>query len=201
MFSSSPRSSRRKKTIFVTVGTTKFDLLIEGVTTPEALQWMNKNGYTHLIIQYGKGTKPRSSLDDAGLLTVETYDFKSSLGADMAAADLVLSHAGAGTVMEALRLGKRLVVVINTALMDNHQTELAHAMAKRGHLFVVEQPEDLNKTNSTSSLMETWNDFDSFVPIPHQGGDPNDFSNILNQHMGVVSLPTAAAAVETSKAS
>jgi beta-1,4-N-acetylglucosaminyltransferase len=79
--------------------------------------------------------------------------------------------------MEALQYQKRMVVVINTALMDNHQTELAHAMAKRGHLFVVDNPSDLGDLN-------TWNDFDAFVPIPHQGGE-NDFPLLLNEHMGV----------------
>ena len=91
---------------------------------------------------------------------------------------LIISHAGAGTVMEALKWQTRLVVVINTALMDNHQTELAHAMAKRGHLFVVETPSDLED-------FRTWNDFDAFVPIPHQGGDELDFPRLLDQHMGV----------------
>jgi len=97
---------------------------------------------------------------------------------DMRQAGLVISHAGAGTVMEALKGQKRLVVVINTALMDNHQTELATAMAKRGHLFVVDTPSDLQDDT-------TWNDFDAFVPIPHEGGDEYDFPRLLNQHMGV----------------
>ncbi|GMG15312.1 unnamed protein product [Phytophthora fragariaefolia] len=43
--------------------------------------------------------------------------------------DLVISHVGAGSIMDGLALKKKLVVVVNTALMDNHQTELAEAMA------------------------------------------------------------------------
>jgi len=34
-------------------------------------------------------------------------------------------------VMEGLNLGKALLVVVNTALMDDHQQELAHAMQKK----------------------------------------------------------------------
>jgi len=72
-------------------------------------------------------------------------------------------------------------VVINTLLMNNHQTELANAMAKRGHLSVVEKPSDLDQ-------MEVWNDFDSFVPIPHRGGDELHFATLLDAHMGVSTL-------------
>jgi UDP-N-acetylglucosamine transferase subunit ALG13 len=46
----------------------------------------------------------------------------------MRGADLVISHAGAGSVLEALHAHKSLLVVVNDSLMDNHQTELAHKM-------------------------------------------------------------------------
>mmetsp|Transcript_33047 Transcript_33047/g.54570 ORF Transcript_33047/g.54570 Transcript_33047/m.54570 type:complete len:176 (-) Transcript_33047:34-561(-) len=165
-----------KRSIFVTVGTTRFDLLIKAITQPTALAWMKSNGYTDLVIQYGKGEEP--VLPENPPIRCQTYGFQSSLEKDMTEADLIISHAGAGTVMEALRLKKRLVVVINTLLMDNHQTELASAMAKRGHLFVVEKPVDLQQS-------EIWNDFDSFVPIPHESGDEQHFTRLLDAHMGV----------------
>ena len=98
----------------------------------------------------------------------------------MEKADLILSHAGAGTVMEALRLKKKLVVVINTLLMDNHQTELAGAMAKRGHLFVVDEPDKLDNEG-------TWKSFEGFAPIVFPKGDEMDFPRLLDAHMGFVS--------------
>ena len=50
----------------------------------------------------------------------------------MEEADLIICHAGAGSIMEGLRLGKRLIVVANESLMDNHQMELASAMQQQG---------------------------------------------------------------------
>ena len=76
----------------------------------------------------------------------------------MLAAKLIISHAGAGSVMEALRnvcysrnqpclpfftalqtqdafcfsQRKKLIVVVNDKLMHNHQAELADAMSEAG---------------------------------------------------------------------
>jgi beta-1,4-N-acetylglucosaminyltransferase len=85
--------------------------------------------------------------------------------------------------MEALRLRKHLVVVINTALMNNHQTELAHALGKRKHLFVVEEPRHLLESG-------TWKSFHDFVPVPQEGGDEYDFPRLLDSFLGFASKKT-----------
>lgn len=43
-----------------------------------------------------------------------------------------MSHAGSGSVFEALSLGRPLVVVPNPILMDNHQAELAEHLEREG---------------------------------------------------------------------
>ena len=48
---------------------------------------------------------------------------------------------GAGSVMEALDLGKALLVVVNTGLMDDHQQELARAMEEQVRQRVGEKVE------------------------------------------------------------
>jgi len=58
----------------------------------------------------------------------------------------ILGHAGAGTVMEALGLKKPLLVVINLALMNNHQVELAERLAVDGHLIYTHGTNALAKT-------------------------------------------------------
>ena len=53
----------------------------------------------------------------------------------MRSADLIISHAGAGSVLEALEAQKLLLVVVNDSLMDNHQMELASKMRQLRHCF------------------------------------------------------------------
>jgi beta-1,4-N-acetylglucosaminyltransferase len=48
---------------------------------------------------------------------------------------LVISHAGSGSILEALRYQVLLIVVPNTSLLDNHQEELADAMERSGYLL------------------------------------------------------------------
>ena len=47
----------------------------------------------------------------------------------------MISHAGAGSILEAMESRKLLLVVINDSLMGNHQTELASKMRRSGHCF------------------------------------------------------------------
>ena len=153
---------KKRKSVFVTVGTTQFDSLIEALDTPECADALRGNGYGSVVIQRGKGTRelvhlaPRrrrrsraaagenarggagggAGRSDRGLepepLEVRVFDFAPSLADEMLAADLVVSHAGSGSVFEALGMRKPLLVVVNDALMDNHQAELAEELGKRG---------------------------------------------------------------------
>lgn len=180
-----------KKVAFVTVGTTLFQALVDSATSDEAIQWLTNNGFTRLIVQYGKGVPPRLPAPSEQL-AVETYDFKPSLDADMKAADLIICHAGAGTLMEALRLRKQVLTVVNTLLMDNHQTELAYALQDRKHLKVISGPEQLD-----------WSVLQEFEPVVWKPGNEEDFARILNGYLklgeeaGDNSLPTKSSKKNT----
>lgn len=71
---------------------------------------------------------------------VTAFSLAPTLGEEMSRADLVISHGGAGSITEALRLGKPLIVAVNTALMDNHQAELATALRDRGNCLLTLEP-------------------------------------------------------------
>ncbi|CAN0386033.1 unnamed protein product, partial [Ectocarpus fasciculatus] len=122
------------KHLFVTVGTTKFDSLVQAVDNAAVLSSLCSKGFTSLTAQIGHGQhvpsfpvdqvcinplgtkplrfvgrmlphascimRPRSKQQTA--LDCRWYRFKQTLHEDMARADVVVSHAGAGSVMEAL---------------------------------------------------------------------------------------------------
>ena len=48
--------TERERTVFVTVGTTSFDTLVKAVDTIQCKAALASKGYTHLLIQLGRGT-------------------------------------------------------------------------------------------------------------------------------------------------
>ena len=148
--------------VFVTVGSTRFDDLVDTVLSSPVLESFKKQGFETIIIQCGQyeggqvdTTAHRDdtwSLERDGLM-VQMWRYKQSLSEEFEVADLVLSHAGtslhvrhssnlilhhnaigSGTILDVLRLGKPLIVVPNPSLLDNHQVELAEALEKLGYL-------------------------------------------------------------------
>lgn len=49
-------------------------------------------------------------------------------------ASLVISHAGTGSILDALKLKKRLLVCVNDKLMDNHQQQIADKFEDLGYI-------------------------------------------------------------------
>ncbi|KAI9002874.1 glycosyl transferase [Hyaloraphidium curvatum] len=141
---------RTFRRVFATVGTTKFDGLVSAVVSSPVLSALRDLGASELVVQHGSSLWSPPPEDAAGP-RVSAYAYKSDIGADMVAADLVISHAGAGSITEALRAGKSLVVVVNDQLMDNHQAELAEALAERG-MLVWTLPSRLERTLREADL-------------------------------------------------
>lgn len=79
--------------VFVTVGSTLFEKLVEAVTSTEVLQELAGQGCTHLVIQYGKGAAPQPV--SASSIAISSYSLKPSIRENFQEADLVISHAGA----------------------------------------------------------------------------------------------------------
>lgn len=101
------------KTVFVTVGTTSFDDLIDTIISSDVLnvrtytrtslsnklytlsfflQVLKSQGYTKILLQVGKGNTPK--VDSYVEPSVESYNFKDSITRDINEASLVISHAG-----------------------------------------------------------------------------------------------------------
>lgn len=169
--------NRRKlgKTVFVTVGTTQFDKLIQTMCEERTLEALVMLGYNQVVMQIGAGSQTvLDSLVPCSGLTVHHYRFKPSIRQDIEAADLVISHAGAGSCLETLGAGKKLLVVINDELMDNHQLELAYQLSNDGHLHYC----------TCSTLIETLKE-KSFEGLkPFERGRPELFAEYLDNLMG-----------------
>uniref|UniRef100_A0ABI7VUV9 UDP-N-acetylglucosamine transferase subunit ALG13 n=1 Tax=Felis catus TaxID=9685 RepID=A0ABI7VUV9_FELCA len=101
--------------------------------------------------------------------------YKDSLKEDLEKADLVISHAGAGSCLETLENRKPLVVVINEKLMNNHQLELAKQLHKDGHLFYC--------TCSTLPGLLQSMDLSTLKCFPP--GQPEKFSAFLDKVVGL----------------
>lgn len=120
-------------TIFVTEGSTRFDKLIDQVLSSKFLSRAHESGFKRLIIQAGNSIVPNYIAHD---LEIDIYKYKNDISHDAKNAKLVISHAGAGTCLEMLRLNKKLLIVVNSTLMDNHQAELADQLEQDGYAIV-----------------------------------------------------------------
>ncbi|CAI5486440.1 unnamed protein product [Closterium sp. Naga37s-1] len=100
--------------VFVTVGTTRFDALVEVVDSRECRAALKQRGFTSVVVQRGRGTyKPAEGDPDSTGVTVTSFEFAPSMAPYIEQASLVISHAGSGSIFEALRASKPLVVAVN----------------------------------------------------------------------------------------
>jgi len=107
--------------IFVTVGTTDFESLIETVDklAPEIDE--------KIICQVGKNKYLPSNCD--------YFRFKNSLEDYFDKASLVITHGGAGTLFRLLELRKKIIAVDNFERHDTHQKDLLKKLADDGYII------------------------------------------------------------------
>lgn len=159
------------KSVFVTVGTTEFESLVIAASSDAILQLLKKLGYSQLTLQIGRGqTEPISGIRHG--VNVDFYRTKDSLNVDMSNADLIISHAGGGTCLEVLEMGKPLIVVVNDTLMHNHQVELAKELSDGGHLHYC----------TPASLAQALKEFNPDSLKPWTKGEPTLFSDWIDRY-------------------
>ncbi|EJD05857.1 glycosyl transferase, partial [Fomitiporia mediterranea MF3/22] len=169
---------------FLTVGSTFFNELVDAVLSPSVLQALSNKGFEKLVIQCGtyqfksksnsgNSTQELWSWSEHGV-EIEAWRYKPTLKEEYEVANLVISHAGSGTILDVLRLGKPMIVVPNPSLLDNHQSDLASELDKLGHL----------KASTTQTLAQDIETFamNSLVPFPPM--DQSKFRDILDEEMG-----------------
>lgn len=139
------------KKILVTTGATEpFRELIDFAFSKTFLYYLVSHNYTHVLIQHA-GYEPAcpwlkptkfEALEQRkdekrylyGKLLIETFSYTSNVLSDVLECTYIISHAGTGLILDSLRAGKALLVVVNEELMDNHQEEIAAEFEKMGVL-------------------------------------------------------------------
>lgn len=142
---------------------------------------IESKGIDSLTIQFGRGEYVPKKIAEVGKsanITVEvmryTRDnkhFQDLLHKSV----LVISHAGAGCILETLHKKKPLFVVVNERLMNNHQVEIAKPLAKAQYLYY----------SNVSKFISTLDKCDITKLKPYPQPNYFAFSNLVNQEMGI----------------
>jgi UDP-N-acetylglucosamine transferase subunit ALG13 len=115
--------------IFVTVGTTAFDALVQRMDRLAA------NLDEDVICQIASGSyTPRRC---------QSFRFAPSLDDWFQRARVVVSHGGQGSIMEAVRSGTPLVAVSNPDRRDRHQDDILDRFETQHYLIWCRSLEDL----------------------------------------------------------
>ncbi|PVU85804.1 hypothetical protein BB559_006821 [Furculomyces boomerangus] len=164
-----PHNYQFMKSVFVTVGSTKFDDLVNKTSSSDFLKTLEAEGYDKLIIQHGNSTL-KSSKDHSQNVIVQAFNFDKDLEEFYNQADLVISHAGSGSIMNCLRRNKKLIVVVNDSLMDNHQSELAEELSRNNYLI----------SSTVGNLNNTIKNVSSTKLVEYPKQNVDEISNIIN---------------------
>jgi UDP-N-acetylglucosamine transferase subunit ALG13 len=136
--------------IFVTVGTDlPFDRMMRVVD-----QWAADTGRTDVFAQIGEaGWRPRH-------MTYSTFLEPALFARHFAAATTVVSHAGMGTILSALRYEKPIVVMPRMASLgeqrNDHQLATARRLSKLGIVRAAFDEHELRKQLDHCDELAAW---------------------------------------------
>ncbi|KAI1933128.1 N-acetylglucosaminyldiphosphodolichol N-acetylglucosaminyltransferase catalytic subunit alg13 [Ophidiomyces ophidiicola] len=193
------------KLCFVTVGATaSFNTLVREILNADFLEALRKQSYTHLLIQFGqlgyevfntfKNTSGPDLKEKFGL-AIDGFDYNvDGLKQEMMAIKanpglhrlegVIISHAGSGTILEAMRFGVPTVVVPNPELLHNHQVELAQQLSSVGYVMH-------GKLGSLAGLVAEVEEFrtklHSWPPVDSREGEPwRGLTGVMEDELGFV---------------
>ncbi len=134
---------------------------INNIVTSIAERLLNSNNQLYLIHIAGSydfvevEQKYRATLNPDLLKRVKIYDFVNNFNELSAAADLIISRAGANAIAEFATQGKACILIPNPALAGGHQVKNAEILQASGAVEIVANnttPENL--FNVTNDLLQ-----------------------------------------------
>lgn len=136
-----------KKKIFVTVGSTyPFDRLIKEIDN------LGENKNYEIFAQIGESKFEPKNIKFKRFLEYEEVQKKIKW------ADLVISHAGIGTIIDCLSKNKKLILFPRLKrykeAIDDHQTEIAKAFEKKYKIkYTLNEKDIIDKLNLTKKYI------------------------------------------------
>jgi UDP-N-acetylglucosamine--N-acetylmuramyl-(pentapeptide) pyrophosphoryl-undecaprenol N-acetylglucosamine transferase len=143
-----------KKTILVLGGSLGARTLNESIT--QGFDRIEESNY-QLLWQTGKnyGDTAKQLVVDKASKNVKAHDFIYRMNYAYAAADVVISRAGAGTISELCVVGKPCILVPSPNVSEDHQTKNAQALVnKNAAIMVADNDARANLLNTAFSLIE-----------------------------------------------
>lgn len=150
-----PEHRQPFRTMFVTIGSiASFKSLVTEVLSDNFLETLAKLKFNRLVVQCGpdlelfERIRPQRGFE-SHWIDIVGFAYTNKMKSYMLECapspvvstgvargrGIIMAHAGAGTILEALDIDARVIVVANTSLMDNHQLELAEELEKQGYLL------------------------------------------------------------------
>lgn len=116
--------------IFVTVGTTPFDELIEYIDNLEIED--------EIILQISNEAKYIPKKKNSFKFTKNINDYYEK-------ADIIISHAGAGSIYNLLEKNKKIIIIPNLSRVDTHQLDITQYMQKENYAITCQNINQLDK--------------------------------------------------------
>ena len=150
-----------EKQILITVGTTKFENLIKAIDNEKFYEMILKHGFTKIIIQKGYGEFiPIKYKNYEKNIKVQVSEILNNFDKVIKSSEIIISHGGAGIILESLINKKKVIVCVNDELMDNHQVELASSLHDDGYVYYCKDlskiTEETDKILSNPSLLKDY---------------------------------------------
>ncbi|KGR04092.1 UDP-N-acetylglucosamine transferase subunit ALG13 [Candida albicans P87] len=110
--------------------------------------------------------------DDEGIrlfknsdIEILAFSYSSNINKYIENVDLIISHAGTGSIIDCLHLNKPLIVIVNDKLMDNHQLEIAQQFTKLNYCiyYSIKELEQYVNNNDNNKDSRFWNQLNQLI--------------------------------------
>lgn len=127
-------TDKRKKIIWITVGTGAFDPLFEKIDE----QISDGKIKEDVVAQIGKGMYIPGNVKRWSRFADDIEEIRKQ-------ADIIICHGGAATLLENIKAKKKVIGIFNFTRSDEHQKELLTKFEEMGHILWCKDIEEIPK--------------------------------------------------------